>query len=483
MRPCSGCSLARPATAGATAPGQNGRIVYTWDEVHGQNEPAGNADIAVINPDGSGQTFLTGGPARDSLPRWSPDGAKIAFMSNRDGNTDVYVMDADGGNLTRLTTSPGVDGAPEWSPDGSKIGFAATRDGNTDVYVMDADGSNEVRLTDHPALDHSPTWSPDGGRLAFTHHDESVFPPYTDIYAVDIDASGLTLLTNLTSTDDAAPEWSPDGSRDRVHVQDPRPVPQLAAMDDESQMDPASSRSCPAPTRRITSKSGPPSATGFCSTTSRTRSTRTATGRTWSGSRMMLGNRGANDGLQTPGMSRGGSCSVPGIRTFPRAKRDSSWCDQMAATRSRSGRGEEPDWQPLPINAYPRPKGTFPLELSLVPAYQECTAANRTHGPPLAFPSCAPPQRAPGQLTVGTADSNQRPTKSVSIIRMRALPGIPSTTTDEADIALSGTVNDVRLASDLSDYTGTLEARMSLRITDKDNTPTRADRAPPPRRT
>jgi hypothetical protein len=131
----------------------------------------------------------------------------------------------------------------------------------------------------------------------------------------------------------------------------------------------------------------------------------------------------------------------------------------------------DPDWQPIPINAYPRPKGASPMQTSLVPAYQACTSPNRTHGPPLAFPSCAPPQRTPGQLTIGTADSNGRPTKSVSIIQIGVRPGIASTPADEADLHMFGTINDVRLASDLADYTGTLEARMSLRITDKDNTP------------
>ena len=85
--------------------------------------------------------------------------------------------------------------------------------------------------------------------------------------------------------------------------------------------------------------------------------------------------------------------------------------------------------------------------------------------------------RTPGQLTVGTPDANGRPTKSVSIIQIGVRPGIASTPADEADLRLFGTINDVRLASDLSDYTGTLEARMSLRITDRDNTPHPAGRS------
>ena len=55
---------------------------------------------------------------------------------------------------------------------------------------------------------------------------------------------------------------------------------------------------------------------------------------------------------------------------------------------------------------YARPKGATPLRVPLVPAFQQCTAADRTHGPPLAFPSCASPAQTSGNLTVGTPDAN-----------------------------------------------------------------------------
>ena len=67
-----------------------------------------------------------------------------------------------------------------------------------------------------------------------------------------------------------------------------------------------------------------------------------------------------------------------------------------------------PDWQPIPINAYPRPKGASPMQVSLVPAYQPCTAPNSTHGAPLSFSSCTPPQLASDHLTTGTPDANGR---------------------------------------------------------------------------
>ena len=75
------------------------------------------------------------------------------------------------------------------------------------------------------------------------------------------------------------------------------------------------------------------------------------------------------------------------------------------------------DWQPLPVNTpstYPRPKGATPsMYLSLVPAYKPCTAPNRTHGPPLAFGSCNPPQPGSTYLTVGVGDGSPALARSI----------------------------------------------------------------------
>ncbi len=69
-----------------------------------------------MNADGSDQTNLINDPAVDSAPTWSPDGAKIAFYSDRDGNTEIYVINADGSGVTRLTNNAAIDFAPTWSP-------------------------------------------------------------------------------------------------------------------------------------------------------------------------------------------------------------------------------------------------------------------------------------------------------------------------------------------------------------------------------
>jgi hypothetical protein len=132
---------------------------------------------------------------------------------------------------------------------------------------------------------------------------------------------------------------------------------------------------------------------------------------------------------------------------------------------------ENPDWQPLPINTYPRPKGATPTYIPLAIAYAPCTSPNREHGAPLVTGSCSPPAQSSGELTVGTLDANDQAAKSVGFADLRVKPGNPSTPADEADVRLELRITDVRKKGDLSDYEGELEARPLLRITDKDNTP------------
>jgi len=88
-------------------------------------------------------------PAGDSRPHYSPNGSKIVFQSTRNGQAEIYVMNPDGSGQTRLTNNPAADTAPSWSPDGTKILFTSLRDDGTTpaLYVMNADGSNPTRLT------------------------------------------------------------------------------------------------------------------------------------------------------------------------------------------------------------------------------------------------------------------------------------------------------------------------------------------------
>jgi plastocyanin len=113
---------------------------------------------------------------------------------------------------------------------------------------------------------------------------------------------------------------------------------------------------------------------------------------------------------------------------------------------------------------FPRPKGATPMRASLAPAYKPCTSANRTHGSPLAFGSCSPPVQVSDFLTVGSPDANGAGANSIGSVTIQTLTS--------GDVQFSTSLTDVRNKSDLSDYTGELQAQLPLRITDKTNGPT-----------
>lgn len=192
----------RTGTGGGT-----GRIAFASDPDGNWDFDAGDADIYLINADGSGIINLTNHPANDFSPDWSPDGSQLVFRTNRDGNHEIYVMNADGSNPVNLTNHTAEERSPAWSPDGTQIAFASNRDGNFEIYVMNADGSAITRLTNDPALDEYPTWSPDGGQIAFAAFRHSTS---SDIYIMNANGSGQT---RLTPSGGGFPDWSPDGSK------------------------------------------------------------------------------------------------------------------------------------------------------------------------------------------------------------------------------------------------------------------------------
>ena len=107
--------------------------------------------------------------ASDSIAQGSEQ--RIVFASNDDGNWfgnwDIYSMDVDGNNLLQLSDHPASDKAPACSPDGRRIAFISERGLTSDLYVMDSDGNNVIRLTRDNFFEARASWSPDGTRIAF----------------------------------------------------------------------------------------------------------------------------------------------------------------------------------------------------------------------------------------------------------------------------------------------------------------------------
>jgi WD40 repeat protein len=174
-----------------------------------RSDRAGQADTYVMKANGSGQTNLTRNPEDDFKPTWSPDGKMIAFRSDRDGYAQIYTMNADGSDQTRIspggdagvTGPPATDAFPAWSPDGERIAFDHNVPGNAEIYVMNPDGSDRRPLTDDPTPNGGPTWSP-RGQIAF----RSSRTGNPDIYVMNADGSGQTRLTNSAGADHR-PDW------------------------------------------------------------------------------------------------------------------------------------------------------------------------------------------------------------------------------------------------------------------------------------
>lgn len=133
---------------------------------------AGNEGIAIMNADGTGLSVLSGVDGGDSFNPgyransyqnpWSPDGSRLAFVSQRDGNAEVYVMTAGGEDVVNISNDPAADRFDGWSPDGASLVFSSDRSGNWDVYVINRDGTGLRRLTDSPAGEWGAVWKGGG---------------------------------------------------------------------------------------------------------------------------------------------------------------------------------------------------------------------------------------------------------------------------------------------------------------------------------
>jgi uncharacterized protein YjdB len=146
-----------------TGPGRKVSGVYSPDgaRIAYATDRDGNFEIYVANADGSDATRLTRTAAAEGSPTWTLDGSRIYYESDAGGAPNVWSMNPDGTDQTQLTQTPapGVHNAqPAISPDGRTVAFASTRDGNYDIYLMNADGSNQRTFTASPDHESLPVW-------------------------------------------------------------------------------------------------------------------------------------------------------------------------------------------------------------------------------------------------------------------------------------------------------------------------------------
>jgi Tol biopolymer transport system component len=218
--------LALPAGAGATLPGENGRIVFVSGRDADNDAQAKLHLLPVPGSTGGG----TVGPAlspeagQHRHPTWSPDRTRIAYArgDNATANYDIYILDltTPGAQPVNITNSDTVtDDRPAWSPDGTRIAYESEvpNGGATDIIVHTVATSAKFNLTDSAGVaDGKPAWSPDSQTVYYNRGD--IGASSADIYKKPAGGGLETPFLAQPAISDFQIAFSPDGSQFCVTV-------------------------------------------------------------------------------------------------------------------------------------------------------------------------------------------------------------------------------------------------------------------------
>ena len=220
------------------------------------------SNLWIINSDGTEHRPLTSGAYNDTLPRWSPDGTRLAFVSDRDGKPQLYLRWMDSGQTAKLTDLENPPAGISWSPDAKQIAFTSLvsaappkiatlpsapegakwadppkiyedliyrfngpgylRPGYSQVFVVSADGGAPRQLTTGN-FPHGPAagdfgapytpWAPDGKSLIVAMNGTVNFeyePLHTELFEISVADGSLKQLTHRKGPN-SSPDISPDG--------------------------------------------------------------------------------------------------------------------------------------------------------------------------------------------------------------------------------------------------------------------------------
>jgi len=164
-------------------------------------------ELHVADADGYGAQSVLSSNEPIISPAWSPDGARLAYVSFERKKPIVYVQSLTTGGRQQVAAFRGSNSAPAWSPDGRQLAVTLSREGGSQLFLINADGSGSPqRLTQSAGIDTEANFSPDGKTILFTS-DRGGGP---QIYRVSA-GGGAAQRVTFEGSYNVSPRHSPDG--------------------------------------------------------------------------------------------------------------------------------------------------------------------------------------------------------------------------------------------------------------------------------